>query len=108
MKITANILIILKMEVTQEYLDSRSLQELKNLAKSRGLITSGNKKQLVDRVLNYEKEDKSKNRPIETSSGTRNPENLITINGLPLDIQALTALNLPYEDVLRLCKLIKS
>ena len=88
------------MDITQEYLEGKSLRELRNLAKNRKLSPSGTKEQIINRILGFKDYNASKSGDIKSTK----TKSSFPLNELPPDVQGITALNLPYEDVLNLCK----
>src|SRR6516165_11154845 len=70
--------------LTVEELKKKKIPELKAILKEKKLKVSGNKSELIDRILQSQPK--------------------LPIQKLPLDILRITALNLPVRDILNLCQ----
>src|ERR1700735_5216101 len=100
------------MDLTREYLETRSSGQLRQLLKARKLSTHGTKEQLIEDILEFEGKNNQKSSIKETrkskkerkSTPRSQEEPVFSLNKLPLDIQGVTALNLSYEDILSLCQ----
>jgi Leucine-rich repeat (LRR) protein len=69
---------------TMEELKKKKIPELKAILKEKKLKVSGNKSELIDRILQSQPK--------------------LPIQKLPLDVVRITALNLPVRDILNLCQ----